>query len=93
MCLWSNSRTQTRPRSTIAPHWSSSYPEHLSLSWDESTQQAVVWKRLQDHRKLAQQGLAEVKERYKALHQEQQTRVESRHEPSSRDIKPQAVIS
>ena len=87
VCLWSNSRTQTRPYSTIAPHWSSSYPEYLSLSWDEDTQQAVVWTRLRKHRKLARKGLADIREQYKALRQEQQTRVESRHEPSSRDIK------
>ena len=83
VCLWSNSRTRTLPCSTIAPRWSLSYPEYLSPSWDEETQQAVVWKRLQDHRKLARQG---VRERYKALRQEQQTRIESHHEPSSRDI-------
>ena len=67
---------------------SSSYPEYLSPSWDKETQQAVVWTRLQEHRKLARQGLAEIGERYKALRQEQSTRVESRHESSSRDIIP-----
>ena len=87
VCLWSNSRTQTHSHSTIAPHWSSSYPDYLSPSWDEDTQQTVVWARLREHRKLAQQGLAEVRERYNALHQEQQARVELRHELSSRDIK------
>ena len=85
VCLWSNSRTRTRPYSTIAPHWSSSYPEYLSPSWDEETQQAVVWTRLREHRKLARKGLADVRERYKALRQEQQTRVESRHKSLSRD--------
>ena len=50
-------------------------------------QRAVVWTRLQEHRKLARRGLAEIGERYKALRQEQQTRVESRHEPSSRDTR------
>ena len=85
VCLWSNSRTQTRPFSTIAPHWSSSYPEYLSPSWDEETQQAVVWTRLREHRKLARKGLADVRERYQALRQEQQTRVESHHKSSSRD--------
>ena len=82
VCLWSNSRTQTRPYPTIAPHWSSLYPEYLSPSWDEDTQRAVVWTRLQEHRKLATQG---IRAQYQALRQEQQTRVESRHGSSSRD--------
>ena len=88
VCLWSNSRTQTRPQLTIAPHWSSSYPEYLSPSWDEDIQRPVVWARLREHRKLANRSLSKINERYKALHQEQQTQVESRHEPSSHDISP-----
>ena len=86
VCLWSNSRTQTRPYSTIAPHWSSSYPEYLSPTWDEDTQQAVVWTRLREHRKLARKGLADIREQYKALRQEQQTCIESHHESSSHDM-------
>ena len=70
---------------TIAPHQSSSYPEYLSPTWDKKTQQAVVWTRLHRHCKLARQSLTEIGERYKALRQEQSTRVESRHKPSSRD--------
>ena len=85
VCLRSNSRTQTRPYSTIAPHQSSSYPEYLSPTWDEDTQRAVVWTRLREHCKLANRSLASINKRYKALHQEQQTQVESRHEPLSRD--------
>ena len=85
VCFWSNSRTQTHPHSTIAPHWSSSYPEYLSPTWDEDTQRAVVWARLQEHRKLANRSLARINEWYKALRQEQQTQVESSHESSSHD--------
>ena len=87
VCLWSHSRTQTHPYNTIAPHQSSFYPEYLSPTWDEDTQRAVVWTRLREHRKLANPSLAKINERYKALHQEQQTQVESRHKLSSRDIK------
>ena len=73
---------------TIAPHWSSSYPEYLSPHWDENTQRAVVWTRLQEHRKLANCSLAKVNERFLVLCQEQQmTQVKSSHEPSSCDIK------
>ena len=78
----------TNSSSTIAPHLSSSYPEYLSPTWDKETQRVVVWTRLQEHCKLARQGLAEIGERYKALRQEQSTRVESRHESSSRDTPP-----
>ena len=83
--LWRNSRTQTHPYSTIAPHQSSSYPEYLSPTWDEETQRAVVLMRLREHCKLAYRSLSKINERYKALRQEQQTQVESRHESSSRD--------
>ena len=85
MCLWRYSRTQTRPYLTIALYKSSSYPEYLSPTWDKDTQQAVVWGRLREHCKLANRSLAKINERYKALRQEQQTQVESRHELSSRD--------
>ena len=87
VCLWRSSRTQTRSYSTIAPHQSSSYPEYLSPTWDEDTQRAVVWMRLREHHKLANRSLVKINERYKALHQEQQTQVESCHKPSSCDIK------
>ena len=72
----------------IAPHLSSSYPDYLSPVWDEDTQRAVVWHRLREHRKLASHSLRKINERYKALRQEQQTQVESRHESSSRDNIP-----
>ena len=88
VCLRSNSRTQTHPHSTIAPYQSSSYPEYLSPTWDEDTQQAVVWARLREHCKLANQSLAKINKRYKALRQEQQTQVESCCKPSSRDTTP-----
>ena len=69
---------------TIAPHWSLSYPEYLSPTWDESTQRAVVWMRLQEHCKLANCSLAKVNERFHALCQEQQeTQVKSSHKPLS----------
>ena len=75
----------TSSLSTIAPHWSSSYPHYLSPDWDENTQRAVVWNRLQEHHKLANRSLQKINERYKALRQEQQTQVESHHESSSCD--------
>ena len=72
---------------TIAPHWSSSYPEYLSPDWDKDTQQVVVWTRLQELRhKLANCSLAKVNKRFLALRQEQQSaQVESSHEPLSCD--------
>ena len=76
----------TNSSSAIAPHLSSSYPDYLSPVWDEDTQRAVVWHRLREHRKLASHSLHKINERYRALRQEQQTQVESRHESSSRDI-------
>ena len=75
----------TNSSQAIAPHWSSSYPDYLSPVWDEGTQRAVVWNRLREHRKLANRSLQKINKRYKALRQEQQTQVESRHESSSRD--------
>ena len=85
--LWDTSLS-----STIAPHLSSSYPDYLSPVWDENTQRAVVWSRLQEHRKLANRSLQKINERYKALRQEQQTQVESRHESSSRDTTAGLVV-
>ena len=72
---------------TIAPHWSSSYPEYLSPNWDKDTQQAVVWMRLLELRcKPANCSLAQVNEHFCALRQEQMlTQAESSHEPSPRD--------
>ena len=75
--------------STIAPHWSSSYPEYFSPDWDKDTQWAVVWTRLQElWHKLANWSLATVNERLLALHQEQQlTQAKSSHKLLSGDIK------
>ena len=87
VCLRRNSRTQTCPYSTIAPHQSSPYPEYLSPTWDKETQRAVVWTRLCEHRKLASQSLKRVNEQYRALRQEQQAQAEPRHEPSSCDTR------
>ena len=92
VCLWRSSRTQTRPYSTIAPHQSSSYPEYLSPTWDEETQRAVVWTRLQEHCKLASHSLSKINEQYKALRQEQQTQVESHRESSSHDTLIQHLL-
>ena len=36
-------------KDTIAPHWSPSYPEYLSPTWDTEIQQGVVWSRLREH--------------------------------------------
>ena len=75
---------------TIAPHWSSSYPEYLSPDWDKNTQRAVVWTRLQELRhKLASQKPSKQTEQYHTLCQEfQKTQVESSHKPSSCDRGP-----
>ena len=73
---------------TIAPHWSSSYPEYLSPDWDKNTQQAVVWTRLQElQHKLANWKPSKQTEWYPTLCQEfQKTQVKPSHKPSSRDI-------
>ena len=71
---------------TIAPHQSSYYPDYLSPTWDKDTQQAVVWTRLRERRKLANCSLSKINKRFLALRQEQQTQVESSHKPLSRDI-------
>ena len=79
---------------TIAPHWSSSYPEYLSLTWDENMQRAVVWTRLQEHCKLANCSLSKQTERYHALRQEyQKTQVKSSHKLLSRDIKSNLLMA
>ena len=78
---------------TIAPHQSSSYPEYLSPTWDEHTQRAVVWTRLRENHKLANHSLAKINEHYCALHQEQQTQVESSHKPLSCDIKSNLTMA
>ena len=73
---------------TIAPHWSSSYPEYLSPTWDENMQRAVIWMRVQEHHKLANQSLSKQTERYHALHQEfQKTQAKSSHKLLSRDTR------
>ena len=67
-------------------HWSSSYPDYLSLSWDTETKQRVVWSRLQEHQNLASRKPSRQTEWYHALHQEfQKTQVGSSHEPLSCD--------
>ena len=73
---------------TIAPHRSFSYPEYLSPTWDEDTQRAVVWMRLQEHCRLANCSLAKVNKCFRTLHQEAElTQAESSHELLSHDIK------
>ena len=80
--------------STIAPHQSSSYPDYLSLTWDEDTQIAVVWTRLHEHHKLANHSLAKINKHFTALCQEvQQTQAESSHEPLSCDIKSNLMVA
>ena len=86
-CLWSNSRTQTH-RETIAPHWSSSYPEYLSPDQDQGEQRKIVWSRLHDHRANLANRLARTRDRYlearRALNP-RTTQVESSHDPLYRD--------
>ena len=86
-CLWSNSRTQTHHK-TIAPHWSSSYPEYLSPNQDQGEQRRVVWSRLHDHRANLANRLARTRDRYlearRALNP-RTTQVESSHDPLYRD--------
>ena len=80
---------------TIAPHWSSYYPEYLSADQDKEEQQRVVWSRLHSHRANLASRLSEQKERYLALHQElnpRMTWVKSRHEPLFRDTKPSQFL-
>ena len=89
MCLWSYSRTENSLRITIAPHWSSLYPDYLSPTWEEDTQRAVVWSRLKEHCKLANHSLAKVNEQFHTLCQETLlTQVDSSHEPLSHDNQP-----
>ena len=72
----------------IAPHWSSSYPKYLSPSWDNDTQRAVVWTRLQEHCKLANCSLAKVNKHFWVLCQEQQALAKQSHELLSHDMGP-----
>ena len=55
---------------TITPHWSSSYPEYLSLHQDQEEQQRIVWSRLRDHRANLAKRLSSTRERYLAARQE-----------------------
>ena len=74
---------------TIAPHWSSSYPEYLSADQDKEEQRRVVWSRLHSHRAKLAGRLSKQKEWYFALRKElnpKTTQVKSSHEPSFRDI-------
>ena len=84
---WSNSGTQT-PYKAIAPHWSSSYPDYLSLDQDEGEQRRIVWSRLHDHRANLVNRLTRTRDRYyearRALNP-RTTQVESSHDPLYRD--------
>ena len=74
--------------STIAPHWSSSYPEYLSTDQNPTEQRRVVWARLHSHRANLAKRLLSVREQYLAARRELQsgtTQVESSHEPLFRD--------
>ena len=74
--------------STIAPHWSSSYPGYLSPDQDQEEQQRVVWARLHSHHSNLAHRLSKQKEHYLALGQElnpKMTQVESSHDPLYRD--------
>ena len=73
---------------TIAPHWSSSYPEYLSPDQDQEEQRRVVWTRLHSHRANLASRLSKQKEWYLALCQElnpRMTQVESSHDLLYRD--------
>ena len=86
-CLWSNSRTQT-PHKTIAPHWSSSYPEYLSSNQDEREQRRVVWSRLHEHRANLANRPITTRDRYFAARRAlnpRTTQAESSHDPLYRD--------
>ena len=87
-CLWSNSRTQT-PHKAIAPHWSSSYPDYLSLDQTEGEQRRIVWLSLHDHRASLANRLARTRDRYLEARQAlnaRTTQVESSHDLLYRDI-------
>ena len=74
-------------KTAITPHQSSHYPKYLSPTWDKDTQRAVVWTRLQEHHKLANQSLAKVNEGFWALSQElQPAQARSSHKPLSHEI-------
>ena len=91
-CPWSISGTQT-PYKAIAPHWSSSYPNYLSLGQDEEEQRRIVWSRLHNHRANLANRLARTRERYLEARQALNPRtaqVESSHDPLYRDN--QAVV-
>ena len=85
--LWSNSRTQTC-HTTIAPHWSPSYPNYLSPDQDKGEQRRIVWSRLHNHRANLANRLARTRDRYleacRALNP-RTTQVESSHNPLYRD--------
>ena len=73
---------------TIAPHWSLSYPKYLSPGHDKEEQQGVVWNRLHNHRANLASQLSKQKECYLALRQElnpRTTQVKSSHKPLFHD--------
>ena len=73
---------------TIAPHWSSSYPEYLNQNQTSEEQRNVVWSRLRDHRTTVAKRLSREKERYLAARRElnpRTTQAESSQEPLSLD--------
>ena len=74
--------------STIAPHWSSTYPEYLSLDLTKEEQRRIVWSRLYSHRYNLAERLKTTKERYLQARRElnpRSTQVESSHDPLYRD--------
>ena len=74
---------------TIAPHWSSSYPEYLSPNQDQEEQSRVVWSRLHDHRANLANRLATTRDKYYAARRAlnpRTTQAESSHDPLYRDI-------
>ena len=73
---------------TIAPHWSSTYPEYLNQNQTPEEQWNVVWSRLRDHRAIVAKQLSREKERYLAACRElnpRTTQAESSQEPLSLD--------
>ena len=85
--LWSSSGTQTLHKA-IAPHWSSSYPDYLSLDQDEGEQRRIVWSRLHNHQANLANRLTRTRDRYlearRALNP-RTTQAESSHNPLYRD--------
>ena len=78
----------------IAPYWSSSYPEYLSLEQSPEEQQRVVRSRLHNHQASLAGRLSKQKEQYFALCQTfQKTQVEPIHEPLFHDKTTACCVS